>query len=116
MTEHDDTLCVRDMLDAARQAIKISAGTNRADLDAFDTETLALRKLLEIMGEASRRTGSAFRERHTEIDWKSIAGMRDRLIHGYDRVDYDVLWDTCTLGLPSLVTKLEKVLRDEVGE
>jgi hypothetical protein len=35
MTEHDDTLCVRDMLDAARQAIKISAGTNRADLDGI---------------------------------------------------------------------------------
>jgi uncharacterized protein with HEPN domain len=45
-----------------------------------------------------------------------MEGTRDRLIHGYDTVDYDVLWDTCTLDLPPLVAKLEQVLQDELGE
>ena len=116
MTDHDDTVYVRHMLDSARQAIEISEKITRADLQKFGIETLALTRLLEIIGEASRRTGSDFRQRHPEIEWKEIAGTRDRLIHGYDRVDYDVLWDTCTNDLPPLVAKLEKVLRDEVGE
>ena len=104
------------MLDAAREAIKISKGVSRGNLEPFGLATLSLTRLLEILGEAARRTSSEFRERHGEIEWKLIAGTRDRLIHGYDTVDYDVLWDTCTLDLPPLVAKLEKVLHDEVGE
>jgi uncharacterized protein with HEPN domain len=116
MTDHDDTVYVRHMLDSARQAMEISAKITRADLRKFGMETLALTRLLEITGEAARRTSQEFREKHLEIEWKRIAGTRDRLIHGYDRVDYDILWDICINDLPPLVAKLEIVVRDEVGE
>jgi len=46
------------------------------------------------------------------IPWPDIVGMRNRLIHGYDNVDLDILWDTVEVDLPSLTTKLEKVLAD----
>jgi uncharacterized protein with HEPN domain len=116
MTDHDDIVYVRHMLDSAREAVKISQRITRADLQPFSTETLALTRLLEIMGEAARRTSQAFRDRHSEIAWKQIAGTRDRLIHGYDRVDYDILWDTCTCDLQPLIAQLEEVLRREAGE
>jgi len=116
MTRHDDTVYVRHMLDAAREAIKLSARMKRTDLAPFGVETLALTRLLEVTGEAARRTSENFRARHSEVEWKQIAGTRDRLIHGYDVVDFDRLWDTCTNDLPPLVAKLEKVLQDEVGE
>lgn len=116
MTEHEDTLYLRDMLECANRAIEISGGMRRSDLQDLDTQTLALRKLLEIIGEASRRISVGFREKYPFIEWKSIAGLRDRLVHGYDTIDYNVLWDTCVLDLPPLAAKLERVLRDEPGE
>ena len=116
MTDHDDTVYVRHMLDSARQAIEISQRISRSDLTPWGLETLALTRLLEIVGEAARRTSPEFRERHPNVEWKLMAGTRDRLIHGYDRVDYDILWDTCTRDLPPLIEKLEQALRDETGE
>ena len=110
MTRHDDTVYVRHMLDAAKEAIKISGRIKRSDLAPFGMETLALTRLLEVVGEAARRTSQQFRARYPEVEWKQIAGTRDRLIHGYDKVDYDRLWGTCINDLPPLVVKLEKVL------
>ena len=53
-----------------------------------------------------------FREAHPHLPWKSMAGMRDRLIHGYFDVNLDVIWETLTEDLPPLVAKLEKTVGD----
>ena len=110
MTEHDDVVFVRHMLDAAQEAINISKAINRSDLAPMGLETLALTRLLEIIGEAARRLSPRFRELHPEIEWKLIVGTRDRLIHGYDRVDLDRLWSICTKDLPDLVVKLKALV------
>ncbi len=71
---------------------------------------LALTRLVEIVGEAAARVSSERQARHPDIPWRIIAGTRNRLIHGYDVVDLDVLWDTVTDDLPPLIVQLETAL------
>jgi len=71
-----------------------------------------------IMGEAVKRLSSDFRARHSEIPWGLIAGMRDKLIHGYDIVDLDEVWRTAVVDVPDLLSLLEPLLpkRDQTAE
>ncbi len=62
------------------------------------------------MGEAVKRLSQDLRAQHPEMSWALIAGMRDHLIHGYDVVDWDQVWNTVTRDVPDLITKLETFL------
>jgi uncharacterized protein with HEPN domain len=74
---------------------------------------LALVRLLEIVGEAAGRVSEVERALHPEIPWPQIVGLRNRLIHGYDAVDHDILWQIITDDLPPLVKALEAILSPE---
>jgi uncharacterized protein with HEPN domain len=111
MSERDVAVPLRHMRDAARRAVEIARSSTRAELDATRVETLALTRLIEVIGEASRRVPEEFRRAHPEIPWRLIAGTRDRLIHGYDEVDLDILWNIVAEQLPDLVARLDAVLR-----
>jgi len=60
--------------------------------------------------EAAARVSPESREKYTSIPWIQIVGMRNRLVHGYDAVDLDVLWDTIIDDLPPMITELGKIL------
>lgn len=66
-----------------------------------------------IIGEAAKRLTPAFREANADIPWKQIAGMRDRLIHGYDDVNLDTVWDVAMTHAPDLLARLEPLLPSE---
>jgi len=72
-----------------------------------------VRRSLEVVGEAAKNVSSEMRGRHHEISWREIAGTRDRLIHGYFDVDYEVIWSIITIDLPVLVRQLELILRTD---
>ena len=59
-------------------------------------------RALEIIGEASKRLPDDLRVRYPKIPWKGMAGMRDRIIHGYDNVDYQIVWEVVKRELPPL--------------
>ena len=96
-----------------KEALALIAGKTRADLDADRQLNLALVRLLEIVGEAAGRTTEDERRLCPAVPWAQIVGLRNRLIHGYDSVDFDVLWQILTADLPKLITELEPVLRED---
>lgn len=77
--------------------------------------TLALLRLLEVIGEAARHVPSEFRTQASAIPWRDITGMRDHLIHAYSDVDLDIVWRTVTERLPQLISALEKLVPPETG-
>ncbi|HDP33728.1 MAG TPA: DUF86 domain-containing protein [Candidatus Hydrogenedentes bacterium] len=64
----------------------------------------------ELVGEAASQVPAEVQARYTEIPWQKVISMRHRLIHGYDFVDYDILWDTIVDSLPELVDTLDRIL------
>jgi len=113
MLSQRDRVRIDHMLDHAREAITLTRGTTRADLESDRVLNLALVRLLEIVGEAAGRVSEENRALHPEIPWPQIVGLRNRLIHGYDAVDYDILWQIITDDLPPLVKALEAILSPE---
>jgi uncharacterized protein with HEPN domain len=91
------------MLNHANEATDLLGLLSREALRDDRTRQLALTRLVEIVGEAANRVSYATRQAHPEIPWRQIINMRNRLIHGYDVIDYDLLWDTVTTDLPPLV-------------
>jgi uncharacterized protein with HEPN domain len=98
------------MRDAADQALQFVAGRSRADLDSDVMLSLALVRLLEIVGEAAKGVDEATRQAHPQIPWKLIAGTRDRLIHSYFDVNLDIVWAILTTDLPPLLRELDALL------
>jgi len=72
----------------------------------------ACSRSLEIIGEAVRNLSSDFRRRHKQIEWKKIAGLRDKIIHYYFGVNWDILWDVIKKRIPTLKIQLERILTE----
>jgi len=115
----NDRVRLQHMLDASFEAQDMIAGRCREDLSTDRQLSLALQRLIEIIGEAAKKVTAETRARTAEIKWPAIAGMRDRLIHAYFDVNLDLLWDTLTDDLPPLTSELESLLeadpRQEAG-
>jgi uncharacterized protein with HEPN domain len=110
MTKAEDVVRMRHMLDAARKAILFTQSCERADLDKDEKLALAVVRLLEILGEAAKGVSENIRQEYPAIPWRQIAGTRDRLIHGYFDVDYDIVWSIVSIDLGPVVEQLEKAL------
>lgn len=111
MSRHETSARLRHMLDHAREAIEMCRGRSRADLDNDRQLNLALVRLLEVVGEAASRVPADERLSCPGVPWSEIVSLRHRLIHGYDVVDFDILWEIATRDLPPLIAALEKALR-----
>ena len=109
MSMRDDRASMLDMLAHAREAVDLLGYRNRAGLARDRVLQLALTRLVEVIGEAANRVSTEAQEKHPDIPWARIIGMRNRLIHGYDVIDYDLLWDTVTDDLPPLIEALQRV-------
>ena len=110
MLNYKDHIRLRHMLDYSGEALRLIEGKDRKDLDQDRTLNLALVRLLEIVGEAANRVSEETKGVYAEIPWFQIVGLRNRLIHGYDAVDFDILWGVLSEELPALVASLEKII------
>ncbi|CAG0942974.1 hypothetical protein BROC_02086 [Candidatus Brocadiaceae bacterium] len=106
----DDTVFLRHILDAIN---KIQEYTKNMDYEGFRASSLVqdgVIRQLEIIGEATKNLSQEIREKHPDIPWKDITGMRDKLIHQYFGVDMAGVWDTAEQDLPTLKSNLTKLL------
>ena len=101
---------LQDIVDAARKARRFVEGM---DFDAFaanDEKVFAVIRALEIIGEAAKKVPKAVQKRCPEVPWPEVAGMRDKLIHGYFGVNLRQGWETVIGDLPSLQAGVERIL------
>jgi uncharacterized protein with HEPN domain len=73
----------------------------------------ACTRSLEIIGEAVKNLNPDFRKRHRDIEWKKIAGMRDKIIHFYFGVNWDIVWDVIEKRIPKLKKQIEGIIEGE---
>lgn len=112
MTERDDKIYLHHILDAIS---KIEEYINKINSEAFLKNTLiqdGVIRQIEIIGEATKNLSENTRSKNSKIPWKDLAGMRDKLIHGYFGVDIEAVWDTAIKDIPALKSNIEKILKD----
>ncbi len=68
---------------------------------------------LEIIDEAAKQVPEEVRQKYRHVDWRAMAGMRDRLIHGYLGVDYEIVWDAVMTKLPTVQREVEQIVRSQ---
>lgn len=113
MSRHDDRVSLRQMLDQAHRAVRIASGKSAEDI-AADDELLApaLIRTLEVIGEAASRVSPEARSRFSDIPWRDVIDLRNRLIHGYDTIDYNLVRQIIDDDLPPMITSIEMILGD----
>ena len=108
MAARDQMLFLEDILEAIE---RIEEYIQDMDFESFasDKKTFdAVIRNLEVIGEASKNISTAIKDENPEINWRGIAGMRDKLIHGYFGVDPEIVWETIQKRLPELKDQLNK--------
>ena len=103
---------VEDILDAMGKAELLLKDITYEELVADFRINFAVFRALEIVGEATKRLPNSVREQYPDIPWKEMAGMRDRIIHNYDGVDYRIVWETVKKRIPIVKPKIAKILED----
>ena len=108
-----ETEYLRNIRDEARYLVE--AGREHSWEDFSDNETLkrAFVRSIEVIGEATKNLSTEFRERHPDIEWRAMAGMRDQLIHGYFGVDYEIVWEVATEKAPKLREEVNRILEEQ---
>jgi uncharacterized protein with HEPN domain len=100
---------LRHILDEIDFLLKQVDGLTKETFLRDETRKRAFVRSLEVIGEATKNLPVAVRERYDEIEWRAMAGMRDRLIHGYFGVDYEIVWDVLTSRLNDLRDQVQSL-------
>jgi uncharacterized protein with HEPN domain len=103
---------IEDIVDAMHKAEFAIAGVDYRQFAADFMINFVVARALEIVGEATKRLPLELREAYPDIPWRNMAGMRDRIIHGYDNLDFRIMWDVVTQDIPQLKPQLQQILAD----
>lgn len=112
MTQRQLSEFLQDILDTIAD---IEIFTENVELEAFQAnreKVLAVVKSIEILGEAVKKVPDDIRNQYPDIPWKSIAGMRDVLVHEYWGIDVNIIWATVQEGLPPLKATIAEIATD----
>jgi uncharacterized protein with HEPN domain len=101
---------LRHILVEADYLVERSAGLTYDVFAADETLRRAFVRSLEIIGEAAKHVSENFRTQHPTVEWRAMAGMRDRLVHDYFGVDFELVWDVVDRRIPELRTQIATIL------
>ena len=108
--KRDSKLFVKDIIDAMQSIEKFIGKMSLDELQEDEKTSSAVIRKFEVIGEAAKYMPKKLKDKHKDIQWKSMAGMRDRLIHAYFGIDYKLVWAAIKTEIPKLKPKLKKLL------
>lgn len=110
---HDNLSYLNDILEASKLVVSFIQDVDEETFSEDIMRQSAVVRQIEIIGEATKRLSPEFRDAHSEIPWRQMAGMRDILIHAYNHVDVDEVWHTATDSIPTLVEQVERLIASQ---
>ena len=110
MRKINDLTRLKHIRDSAKEALFFVKNRTREDLDHDRMLSLALVRLIEIMGEAANNVSGPCQAKYFKIPWRQIIGMRNRITHAYFDVNFDIVWQVITQDLSSLLIEAEKAM------
>ena len=116
MSSHDPRVTLGQIQEFGRQTQQFCSETTLSEVRANWRHASILERQLECIGESVKRLPAELRERYPAVPWRKVAGMRDYICHGYDDLDYQVLWDAAQLHVPLLMETAAQMLADLGGE
>ena len=102
---------LKHILDEIKFLLISSGDINEGKFVYDETLQRAYSRSLEIIGEATKQLPKDFTDKYPEVDWDSMAGMRDKLIHHYFGVDYAIVWDVVKNELPKLKSQIQNLIQ-----
>ena len=104
---------LQHILDETAYLVDRAEGLNKKEFIQDETLKRAFVRSLEIIGEATKNVSADLRQKYGHIDWRAMAGMRDRLIHRYFGIDYDIVWDVVINKVPLLQQGVQQIIQNE---
>ena len=116
MSEDRDILVyLEDIVDAASKSKRFINNMDYAQFIDDDKTSFAVVRALEIIDEAAKKVPDSVRYKYPEVPWRSMAGMRDKLIHNYTGVDWEVVWNTVQNDVPEIIDRINNII-DRISE
>ena len=110
MSKRDERLLIRDIVRSAEKILAYTAGYSLEDFRLDEKTIDAVIRNFEIIGEAANRLSESFKATHEAINWQRIRGFRNRIVHDYFGIDYEIVWRVKEDFLPQLIVQLEPLL------
>ena len=110
--EKDDKVYLIDILNNIELIERFVGNKTKSQLKKDIKTIYGILRALEIIGEAAKQVSQNIKRKYPEIPWREMAGTRDKLIHHYFGIDFDIIWDIVKKDLPDLKEKIKKILKN----